>query len=266
MMRQLFRRWLLLVLCAGLWAGAALPAAAAGDKPDPLAVTFDQNLDAPLPLQAQFVDETGQAVTLGDYFGQKPAILVMGYYECPTLCVNVVYPELAKSVQAMNRLKVGDDFTVLAVSIDPTETVDEAAHVKTTFFGDVAYPGWHFLTGDKTAIDAVARAIGYHYAYDPEQDQYAHPTGIVVATPDGTVSRYFFGLEFPPLDLRLSLLEAGKGTVGTPTDQLLLLCYHYDPDNGRYTNVVFAAARLLGLGTMVVLGAVVWRAAKGTER
>lgn len=263
------RRRFLICACAVMVTMLALRvtnrlAVAHGDHPDPLAVTFRQNLNAQLPLEQRFRDEQGQAVALANYLGEKPAILVMGYFECPTLCVNMVYPELVSAVQAMTRLQAGADFEVIAVSIDEAETTAVAARTKTKFLGDMQQRGWHFLTGDKTAIEQVADAIGFHYAYDEATAQYAHPTGIVIATPAGKVARYFYGLEYPPLDLRLSLLEAGQGTVGTAVDQLLLLCYRYDPQHGRYTNVIWTAVRIFGLGTMLALGVLVWRATRSS--
>lgn len=264
-----WRRHFLFCACAAMVIALALtvtngPAVAHGDHPDPLAVTFTQNLNAQLPLGQRFYDEQGQVVTLADYLGEKPAILVMGYFECPTLCVNVVYPELVAAVQAMTRLQAGADFEVIAVTLDEAETTAVAARAKTKFLGDMQRRGWHFLTGDKTAIAQVADAIGFHYAYDEATAQYAHPTGIVIATPAGKVARYFFGLEYPPLDLRLSLIEAGQGMAGTAVDQLLLLCYRYDPQQGRYNNVIWTAVRFLGLGTMLALGVLVWRATRSS--
>ncbi|MBK8901636.1 MAG: SCO family protein [Anaerolineaceae bacterium] len=262
MKQRLFGLILLLLPALAPFAGTA---AAHGNHPDPMAVTFEQNLDGQLPLDVTFIDETETQVALNDYFGAQPVVVVMGYFECPTLCVEVVYPALAKSAQELSGLAPGADFTVLAITIDPAETAAAAARTKTQFLGNVNQPGWHFLTGSQTAIDAVADAIGFHYAYDEATEQFSHPSGIVVLTPAGKIARYFMGVEFSPRDLRLALIEAGEGTVGTAVDQLLLLCYRYDPQNGRYNSIIWTAARLLGMGTLLVLAAVIWRAQKGVR-
>jgi protein SCO1/2 len=240
------RRFLLLLLLVLL----ALPGAAAaqGEQGDPLAdVAYQQRLGEYVPLDLPFVDETGQAVALGDYFGQQPVLLALGYYECPMLC-SLVREGLVAAVSDV-RLDVGADYQVVYVSIDPAETPMNAANTKTLTVAEYGRPasaaGWHFLTGTQDSIQRLADAIGFGYYYDETIDQYAHAAGIVVLTPQGELARYFYGIEYNPSDLRLGLVEAADNKIGSPVDQLLLLCYSYDPVTGRYTGLVMTVLRVV---------------------
>ncbi len=218
-------------------------------------IGFEQKLNGQIPLALAFNDESGRAIHLDDYFGNKPAILMMGYYKCPNLC-DLVRQGLATTMQNIP-FQVGRDYNVIAVSIDPTETPDDAMNELMMFEQTAGTPpmvaGVHFLTGSQDSIDALASAIGFKYAYDPATKQYAHPSGIVVLTPQGRLSRYFYGISYPPADVRLGLVEASKNTIGSLTDYLLLTCYHYDPLTGGYSFYVLGALQLGGMLTLGVL-------------
>jgi len=219
-------------------------------------VGFDQRLDQQVPLDLTFRDEAGQVVRLGSYFGQKPVILSLVYYHCTTLCP-LILDGLVKSLDGIS-FDLGKQFNVLSVSIDPREGPAEAAAKKAQFLPRYGRPGaeggWHFLTGEAPAIQQLTQAIGFRYAYDAKTDDFAHPAGIVILTPQGKVSRYFYGIDFSARDLRLGLIEADAGKIGNPIDQVLLYCYHYDPATGKYGFIVMNAIRLLGLATVLVLG------------
>jgi protein SCO1/2 len=248
---------LLLYICFVALSGA-IPAHAQPAPPDdPLdKVGFDQKLNGQVPLDLVFRDEAGAPVRLGDYFGAKPVILTLNYYECPNLCTLV----LTKLVETMRGLAfdAGNQFEVVTVSIDPRETPALATAKKATYldrYGRAgAAGGWHFLTGEQPMIERLAAAVGFRYAYDARQDQYAHPTGIIVLTPQGTISRYFYDLEYSPKDLRLGLVEASEGKIGSPVDQFLLRCYHYDPISGKYTIAIMSIVRLATIATAIALG------------
>ena len=243
--------------CACAFAGAA-PARGQGSTPDELLnqIGFDQKLDAQVPLDLSFRDEGGRVVRLGDELGGKPAILVLAYYECPNLCT-MVLTGLADGLRQV-ALGMGAQYDVVTVSIDPREGPALAAAKKATYLDRYGRPGgdagWHFLTGEQASIARLARAIGFRYAYDAKQDQFAHPAGIVVLTPQGKIARYFYGIEFAPRDLRLGLVEASSGAIGTPIDQVLLRCYHYDPAAGSYTLIVENVVRLASAVTVLLVG------------
>ncbi|MEI8307437.1 MAG: SCO family protein [Chloroflexales bacterium] len=222
---------------------------AQGSAPDPLRdVAYDQRLDSQVPLDLPFVDEQGHKVALGDYFGKQPVVLQLSYYECPMLC-SLVRQGMLDALKDVT-LSAGTDFQVVNVSIDPLETSMMAANAKAAAMArygrDNAADGMHFLTGTQDAIDQLARAVGFRYVYDASIDQYAHAAGIVVLTPTGLVSRYFFGVTFNASDLRLGVVEASGNKIGGMTDQLLLLCYHYDPKTGSYTGLVMTITRVAG--------------------
>jgi protein SCO1/2 len=230
---------------------------AGGKPPDPIqAVGFDQNLGAQVPLDLAFRDEAGQPVRLGDFLGSKPVILLFAYYECPMLCT-LVLNDLTETLQAMN-FDVGDQFAVVTVSMDPRETPALAIAKKAAYLRAYGRPGaaegWHFLTGDEPEIKSLAETVGFRYAYDARLDQYAHPTGIMILTPQGQISRYFFGLDYPANDVRLGLIEASERKIGSPVDQFFLLCYAYDPATGRYSLAITKALRLAGAATALGLG------------
>jgi protein SCO1/2 len=232
--------------------------------PDILAkVGVDQKLNAQVPLDLAFRDESGRPIRLGDYFGKKPVVLMLVYFECPMLCTQV----LNGAVAAMKMLNftIGDEYDVVTVSFNPRETPALAQSKKTTYVAKYGRPpattGWHFLTGDEPAIALLASAVGFRYTFDPTTQQYVHTTAIMVLTPQGRVSKYFFGIDYPPKDLRLGLIEASNGKIGNPVDQLLLYCYHYDPHTGKYSMMVLNVLRLAGLATVALIGgfiAVMW--------
>jgi protein SCO1 len=220
-------------------------------------IGFDQNLNQQVPLDLPFVDEQGRAVKLGDYFGSKPVVLTLVYYDCPMLCTQVLNG-LVSSLGVLS-LDVGKDFEVVTVSFDPREKPPLAAAKKAGLLERYHRPGaaagWHFLTGDQDAITRLTKAVGFRYVWDDSLKQFAHPTGIMVLTPQGRIARYLFGIEYGPRDLRFALIDATHGTIGSAVDQVLLYCYHYDPSTGRYGFVVMRAVRIAGAATVLLLGA-----------
>ncbi|MCX6047620.1 MAG: SCO family protein [Chloroflexi bacterium] len=224
------------------------------------AIGFDQHLDAQVPLDTEFVDADGQRVPLSSYFQGKPVIMLLGYFECPNLCPL----EREGLVHALQPLKftVGKDFDVVMITIDPKETPAIATKVKqqsiTTYARPGTEAGWHFLTGEHAAIDRVAKAVGFRYAYDVGQQEYAHPSGVIILTPAGKIARYLFGIEYAPFDLRLGLVEAAASKIGTPVDQFLLLCFHYNPNTGTYSLLIMNMMRLAGVATTITLGLFIW--------
>ncbi|HEY0554499.1 MAG TPA: SCO family protein [Thermoanaerobaculia bacterium] len=233
-----------------------------GSMPGPLkAVRYDQRLGTQVPLDLAFRDETGRPVKLGDYLGSRPAVLILAYYRCPMLCDMVM--QAAESGLKPLSLEPGKDFDVIVASIDPADTPERAAMKKRDILQRYGRPGtaggWHFLTGPQSSIHLLANAVGFQYVYDPKLQQFAHAAGLVLLTPGGKVSRYFFGIEYPPRDLRLGLVEASGDKIGGLVDQVLLYCFHYDPAIGRYSsvtlNIVRAAALafVLGLVLFIVL-------------
>jgi protein SCO1/2 len=219
-------------------------------------VEIEQKLGSELPLDAVFRDEQGHEVQLGDYFQKQPVVLMLVYYRCPMLCTQVLNGFL-KSSQAIP-LVIGRDYQVVTVSFDPRETPELAAEKKISYVRayrrDGAAAGWHFLTGDRKSIDRLTEAVGFHYHFDAKSDQFAHASGITLATPDGRLSRYFYGIEYEPNDLRLGLVESSSGRIGTLVDQVLLLCYHYDPLTGKYGLVIARVMQFAGLLTVVAMG------------
>ena len=222
-------------------------------------VGIEQRLDGQIPPDLAFVDEAGRAVKLGDYFGQKPLILNLVYYNCPMLCGE----ELAGLSSAMKVVKfdIGKEFEILTVSFNPKETPTLAAAKKQEYVKRYGRPnaaaGWHFLTGPAESINTLTKAVGFQYQYDESKNQYAHATAIMVLTPQGRISRYFYGVDFPPKDLRMGLVEASQGKIGNAVDQVLLYCYHYDPAAGRYGAVVSNILKIGGAVTLVLLGGLI---------
>jgi len=218
-------------------------------------VRIDQHPGAQIPLDLRFRDEGGNAVTLGEFFGARPVVLSLVYYRCPMLCTEV----LNGMVECFRGLpfSAGKEFTVVTVSIDPRETPQMAEEKKESYLAaygrDGAAGGWHFLTGDARNIAALARVAGFRYLYDSTSGQFAHAAGIMVATPEGKLSRYFYGIEYEPKDLRLALVEASHGNVGSIVDRVLLLCYHYDPMTGKYGPVIANIFRAAGALTILVI-------------
>ena len=219
-------------------------------------VTFRQQLDKPLPLDAQFKDESGRDVRLGDYFKSgKPVVLAFVYYGCPMLCTQVMNG-ISSALKPLT-FTPGQDFDVVLVSFDPRDTPQVAAETKKAHLEywstEATASGWHFLSGTEAEIRRTTQAAGFSYQWDERTQQFAHPSGVLVITPDGRLSRYFYGIEFSPKELRLALVESGKGAIGSKVDELLLYCFHYDPESGRYGVVVMNLIRLGGVVTVALL-------------
>lgn len=218
-------------------------------------IGFDQHINDRVPLDTVFTDEDGHAVQLGAYFGSRPVVLTFVYYRCPMLCMQVL-SALTSTIGVLS-LDVGRDFEIVTVSFDPHEkpadAVEKKAIVLDRYKRPTARTGWHFLTGDQASISRLTKAAGFRYVWDEETKQFAHPTGVMVLTPDGRLARYLFGVEYGPRDLRLALVEASEGKVGTAVDSLLLYCYHYDPMRGRYGFVIMRTLRIAGAATVLAL-------------
>jgi protein SCO1/2 len=219
-------------------------------------VGIDQKLNDSVPLDLMFRDEHGNPVELAKYFGSKPVILTLVYYDCPMLCTQVLNG-LDRSLKGIP-LSLGSDFNAVTVSIDPTERPVLAEAKQAVYTGMYGRPGakegWHFLTGNEPEIKKLANAVGFRYAYDADSKQYAHASAIMLLTPEGKISRYFYGIQYPERDLRLGLVEASEGKIGTPVDQILLFCYHYDPHTGKYGLLVSRMIQLAGILTVLILG------------
>jgi protein SCO1/2 len=248
-MKNTFSMMAILAFGSPLFAGDQMPAQLRD-------IGIDQRLGAHLPLKASFRNELGETVALGSLFHDKPVVLALVYYECPMLC-NRIMAGVASALRPL-RLKAGQDFEVVAISINPNETPAEAA-AKRDFFtseysGKRASPGCHFLVGSPDSIAAVTDAVGFHYRWDPETKMFIHASGIMIATPQGVLSRYFYGVEYSPKDLKLGLIESSNGRVASPVDRILLFCYHYDPRSGKYGAVVMNVLRGAGALTVAILG------------
>jgi protein SCO1/2 len=236
----------------------ALPGALQG-------VGIDQKLDRQIPLDLVFRDEAGRQVPLSTFFhAGKPVLLAPVYYRCPMLCTQILNG-VASSLKAVS-LDPGRDFEIVAFSFDPRDTPETAAAKKQVYlkrFGRAGTAnGWHLLTGDEANIQALTGALGYHYKFDTASGQFAHASGIMLLTPDGRISRYFYGVEYAPRDVRLGLVEASRNQIGSPVDQVLLFCFHYDPATGKYGAVVINLIRFTGAVFALICGAVlffVWR-------
>jgi len=224
-------------------------------------VGIDQRLDQPVPLDLQFKDETGKTVKLGDYFHSgRPVILNLVYYTCPMLCGE----ELAGEASALGALRFtpGNEYGVVSVSFNPDETPKDAAEKKQVYIARMNEhlehktngDGWHFLTGQEPEIKQLADAVGFRYRRDPRTGQFIHAAAIMIVTPAGRIAQYYYGVEFSPKDIRLGLIEASQDKIGTLVDQVVLYCYHYDPNTGRYGAVVTNIMRVAGAATMLVLG------------
>lgn len=218
-------------------------------------IGIDQHLDEELPLNLVFKDEQGQQVKLEQYFGSKPVVLTLVYYECPMLCTQVLNG-LVRSLRMLS-FEMSRDYEVVTVSFDPRETPELAAAKKAEYVKTLGKPGaeagWHFLTGTQDQIDQLAKAVGFRYEFDERTNQYIHAAGIVVLTPTGRLARYFYGIEFSPKDLRLGLIEASNEQIGSPIDEFLLLCFKYDPASGKYTLAILNTLRIAGGLTVMVL-------------
>lgn len=245
--------------CAAQPARAQLsdPMQSVGVRPDLLKdVGIDQKLNQQVPLNLTFKDENGNPVQLGQYFGQKPVILSLVYFNCPMLCTQVLNGQEA-SMKGLP-MDAGNQFEAVTVSIDPSDKPVMASVKKQMYVGMYGRPnaaqGWHFLTGDAPQIKALADSVGFRYAYDADSKQFAHASAIMVLTPQGKISKYFYGIEYSPRDLRLGLVEASAEKIGTPVDSVLLFCYHYDPSTGKYGLIINRLIQAGGLITVLAIG------------
>lgn len=237
--------------------GGAVPVQNINVRPSLLKdVGLDQKLNAQIPLDLTFTDENGNTVQLSQYFGSKPVILTLVYYNCPMLCTRIL-DDLDESLKQVP-LNMGQDYNVLTVSIDPSDTTvlaDSKHQLYTGIYGrKSAINGWHFLTGKEPQIEALAAAVGFRYKYDPDSKQFAHASGIMIATPQGKLSRYFYGITYRPIDLRLALDQASSGKIGSPVDALLLFCCEYNPATGKYGVIISHVIQLAGGVTLLLLG------------
>jgi protein SCO1/2 len=234
-------------------------------QPQPLSddvlagIHFEQKLGNQISLDLAFRDEAGRKVLLRNYAGKKPILLNLGYYECPMMC-GLVLNGMVESMQDL-RWTIGNEFEVVHISIDPRETPALAAGKKRScmkrYGRDRANDGWHFLTGQKDAIETVSREIGFQYAYDPVSKQYAHPSGFVVLTPDGRISRYFLGMTYSARDLQQAISAASTRTIGSRIQELVLLCFHYRPITSKYGAAIMITVRTMGVMTVVTLTALI---------
>ena len=242
--------------------------------PKPLQkVGIDQKLNGQLPLDAKFTDSSGKEVKLGEYFGKdKPVILALVYYECPMLC-NEVLNGLTGSLKGIS-FDAGTEFDVVAISFDTREheKPDLAKNKKESYLERYNRPetkdGWHFLTGNQSEIDKVTEAVGFNYSFDEQSNQFAHAGGVMVVTPEGKLSRYHYGVDYSPKDLKFSIMESSENRIGNPADQLYLYCFHYDPSTGKYGFAILNVLRLMGIATLLGLGTmffVFWRRNKKTR-
>lgn len=246
------------ISCAQGVAGGIMSPPANVRPPGLKNVGIVQRLDEQVPPDLLFRDETGKSVRLRDYFGKKPMILSLVYFRCPMLCSEVL-SGLEGSLKALN-FDVGKEFDVLTISFDPKDTPESATEKKANYIKRYkrsgAAEGWHFLTGPRESIEALTQAVGFEYEYDPQTDQFAHTTAIMILTPEGRIAQYYYGVEFPPKDLRLGLIQASQNKIGTLADQVVLYCYHYDPHAGKYSAIISRILQLAGGLTVVLVGTV----------
>lgn len=249
------------IVLAALLAPAAIFAANVPALPAKfVGIGIEQKLNAQVPLDIVFRDESGASVPLRTYFSTRPVLLVPVYFRCPMLCSQVLSGVVA-GLRPLS-LKPGRDFEIVAVSFDPADTSADAAKKRyqySTSYSSKAGPnGWHFLVGPETSIQAITQAIGFHYRWDPKTKMFIHASGVMILTPEGRVARYLYGVEYEPKDLKLSLIEASHYRIGAPVDQILLFCYHYDPKTGKYGAVVLNSLRVAAILTLIVLGIGMW--------
>jgi protein SCO1/2 len=227
------------------------------DRPAPLKnVTIEQRLNAQIPLDTTFRDENGRSVQLGSYFGKRPVVLALVYYQCPMLCTQILNGAV-RAARVMT-LEPGKDYDVVALSFDAREGPSDAAAKKAVYMKELNQPqapgAWHFLTGDPDSIKRVTDAVGFRYVWDAHTAQFAHASAVYVLTPQGKISKYFYGVDYSARDLRFGLIEASNNKIGTPVDQILLFCYHFDPHSAKYTPVALGILRLAGAATLFMLG------------
>ena len=265
---QLYTTRRLLIMLLALVGSAAGVLAQSLPKEELARVDFEQRLGAVVPLNAPFIDESGVPVRLGTYFNERPIVMALVYYDCPNLCT-VVLNGLLEGVRDL-RGDAGKEFDIVVVSIRPDDSTELAAKKKHAYISRYARSGaasgWHFLTGRAEPIRQLAEAVGFHYTYDPQSGQFAHGSGIVVLTPQGKISRYCLGIEYPPKELRQALEDASKNEVGTFTRRLLLLCFHYDPNTGRYTLAIRRVLQAAGAGTVLALAGMIVHFARRERR
>jgi protein SCO1/2 len=256
---------LLLPLLAAMPLGSGVARAQVPAPPSEMAdapqmlknIRIDQKLNAQVPADLVFNDETGKQIRLGDYFGKRPMILTLVYFKCPMLC-SVVLTDLLHSLNGLIGLSVGEQFDVVTVSFDPSEKPDLAAAKKRGYLKEYgrrgAADGWHFLTGDQANIARLADAVGFRYQWSEEYKQYMHASGLMILTPDGKISQYFYGIDFAPNDLHTALTRAADGGIGVPADEILFYCLHYDPRTGKYGLIIDRALKLSGFVTVLAIG------------
>ncbi len=256
-----------LLLCSGLVHAQMIPdnvgQSSNGLPPALVNVGFDPQLNAQIPLDTPFVDEYGQPATLRQYAGKKPVVLAFVYFTCPMLC-NQVEQALVGTLKMIS-FNPGAEYEVVFLSFDPSDTPGEALKKKheamSRFARPATEPGWHFLTGTRESIEAVTKAAAFRFTYDPQTKLFGHASGILLLTPDGRISRYFFGVDYPPSNVRLGLVDASAGKIGTPVDHLLLFCYQYDPTKARYSATILTVIRMGGVVTLfcMAIGFVIFR-------
>ena len=228
-----------------------------GERPSPLKeVSIEQKLNSQVPLDAKFRDEYGHDVKIGDYFGKRPVVLALVYYECPMLCTQILNGMVAAA--KVMTFKPGEDYDVLVISFDARETPKQAAAKKAVYMKQYGHPetvnGWHFLTGNPDEIRKVTDAVGFRFKWDVYNAQFAHASAVYLLTPQAKLSKYFYGVDYSPKDMRLGLIEASQNKIGTPVDQILLFCYHFDPTSGKYTATALSILRVAGGATVLMLG------------
>jgi protein SCO1/2 len=231
------------------------------DRDTPLSrVSIEQRLDSQLPMDAVFRDEEGNTVPLGSYFGKRPVVLALVYYQCPMLCTQILNG-VTRAAKVLT-FKPGQDYDIVAISFDAREKPADAAAKKAVYMHDYGHPetahGWHFLTGDIKSIKRVTDAVGFRYVWDVHTAQFAHASAVYILTPDGKLSKYFYGIEYSPKDMRFALIEASKNQIGTPVDRILLYCYHFDPHAAKYTPYALALLRAAGAATLLIFGGFVF--------
>jgi protein SCO1/2 len=227
------------------------------DRPTPLKnVTIEQRLNAQIPLDTTFRDEYGHSVQLSSYFGKRPVVLALIYYQCPMLCTQILNG-ITRAARVMT-LEPGKDYDVVAISFDAREGPADASAKKAVYMKEIGQPqaprAWHFLTGDVDNIKRVTDAVGFRYVWDAHTAQFAHASAVYILTPQGKISKYFYGVDYSARDLRFGLIEASSNKIGTPVDQILLFCYHFDPHSAKYTPVALGILRLAGAATLFMLG------------
>jgi protein SCO1/2 len=228
-----------------------------GDRPVPLTgVTIEQRLDTQLPLDAPFRDENGNVAPLGKYFGKRPVVLALVYYDCPMLCTQILNG-IVRAAKVLT-FKPGEEYDVVAISFDARETPAQARAKKALYMRSYGHPetagAWHFLTGDIASVKKITDAVGFRYVWDSHTGQFAHASAIYILTPQGRLSKYFFGIDYSPKDMRLAMIEASNNKIGNPVDQVLLFCYHFDPHSAKYTPFALGLLRVAGAATVFTLG------------